>query len=278
MTQPLVTKPPYGTALAEARLPEGSPAGRGLSLDPSIPGVRTVTKPLDDTTQYPPTPPHNMRKRVPQWDSHVDDDGYGGGATDKTQYPYRDGIPNSHNASTAAFVTALYLLGLAPPRRFLASSRVRVASTADQILSGLDSKTQQKAAKCSVDLKRADIKNLRWVFAVDCGNGIKAVKLKALRPKAQIMAFGKMDLELTCSCPAWKWLGPEFHAKREKYLLDKPQGTASTPDVRDPERDNRVCKHVAAVLALTRGWVIPKAKKAHDENGELDADLYISTP
>jgi hypothetical protein len=197
----------------------------------------------------------------------VDDEGYGDGATDKTKYPYRDGIPNAHNAS-AAFVTALYLLESAPSRLFSALGEVRVASTADQILSGLDPQTQQKASKCSAILKRADIKNLRWVFAVDCGNGVKAVKLKAMRPKGQVTTFGKLDLELTCSCPAWKWLGPEFHAKREKYLLDKPQGTASTPDVRDPERDNRVCKHVAAVLSLTRGWTIPKAKKAYDENGE----------
>jgi len=219
-----------------------------------------------------------MRKRVPQWDSYVDDEGYGDGATDKTPYPYRDGIPNAHNAS-AAFVAAMYLLRTAPSRLFRASERVRVASTADQILAGLDAKIQQKAAKCSATLKRADIKNLRWVFAVDCGNGVKAVKMKAVRPKANVTAFGKMDLELTCSCPAWKWLGPEFHAKREKYLLDKPQGTASTPDTKDPERDNRVCKHVAAALAIARGWTLPKAKKAFDnENGEPDADLHVSTP
>jgi hypothetical protein len=109
-------------------------------------------------------------------------------------------------------------------------------------------------------LKRADIANLRWIFSVDCGNGPKVVKLSAIR-KGNITKFSKLELELSCSCPAWRWLGPEFHAKGEDFLLGKPIGTASTPDIRDPERDNRVCKHVAAALSVARGWEIPKQKK-----------------
>lgn len=259
MTPPLVTRPSYGAPMGEAKLPEGEPAGKGIPLDESTPGQQTFAKPQDDTTDYPPVPPRALRKRVPDWDVYVDDVGYGDGATDKTKYPYRDGIPNAHNAS-APFVAALYQLSKAPTRRFLASDGVRVASTAEQILSGLDPKFQQRAKACSADLKRADLKNMRWVFAVDCGNGVKAVKIRAIRPRSNVTAFGRMDLELSCSCPAWRWLGPEFHAKGEGYLLDKPQGTASTPDVKDPERDNRVCKHVAAALAVARGWTLPKAK------------------
>jgi hypothetical protein len=240
-------------------LPEGEPAAKGISVDEEISGQRTFAKPQDDTTHYPPTPPKNPRKIELDYDRFITDDNYGEGATDKTKYPYRDGIPNTHNAS-APFVAALYQLEKAPRRLFLANEGVRVASTAEQILSGLDPKFQTKAQACSATLKRADIKNLRWVFAVDCGNGMKAVKMKAVRPRANVTVFGKMNLELSCSCPAWRWLGPEFHAKGEGYLLGKPQGTASTPDVRDPERDNRVCKHVAAALAVTRGWTLPKAK------------------
>jgi hypothetical protein len=104
-----------------------------------------------------------------------------------------------------------------------------------------------------------DLKNLRWIFSVDCGHGPKAVKIKAV-PKGKNRKFSALDLELSCSCPAWQWLGPEYHAKREKFLLKPQSGTASTPDIRDPERDNRVCKHVAAALALTRHWEIPKSK------------------
>lgn len=260
MTQPLVTRPSYGTPQGEAKLPEGEPADRGVPLDEDVSGQRTFAKPQDDETGYPPTPPHNTRVRVPEWSSFVDSEGYGDGATDKTKYPYRDGIPNTHNASVE-FVRALYDLETAPTRLFHAAGDVRVASTADQILSGLDPKFQQRAQACRADLKRADIKNMRWIFSVNCGNGIKAVKMRAVRPRSNVTAFGKMDLELSCSCPAWRWLGPEFHAKSDDYLLGKPQGTASTPNIKDPERDNFVCKHVAAALAVARGWTMPKAKK-----------------
>lgn len=272
-----MARPPYGTTQAEARLPEGDPAGKGLSLDNDISGQRTFAKPQDDLTHYPSVPPHVMRKRVPQWDSYVDDEGYGDGATDKTKYPYRDGIPNIHNAS-ASFVAALYLLRMAPKRLVWGSEGTRVASTVEGILAGLDPKFLQRSTTCSVTTKRVDMKNFRWIFSVNCGNGVKAVKMKVTRPKANITDFKKMPLELSCSCPAWKWLGPEYHAKSEGFLLGKPQGTASTPDVKDPERDNRVCKHVAAVLAMTQNWKLPKVKKAFDnENEESCADLYIPT-
>lgn len=259
MSQPLVSRPAYGNPQGEAKLPEGEPAAKGISLDEDISGQRTFAKPLDDVTHYPPTPPKNPRKLELDYDSFVTDSDYGDGAVDKTKYPYRDGIPNTHNAS-APFVAALYRLKKAPTRLFRGVGGIRVASTAEQILSGLDPKFQQRAQACSAALKRADMKNMRWVFAVDCGNGVKAVKLKAVRPRANVTAFDKMDLELTCSCPAWRWLGPEFHARGEGFLLGKPQGTASTPDIKDPERDNRVCKHVAAALAVARGWTLPKAK------------------
>ncbi len=249
----------YRTFQGEAKLPEGEPAGTGIRLDDDIPNERTFVKPQDDTTDYPSVLLKSPRKRVPQWDVFVDDEGYGEGATDKTKYPYRDGIPNVSNASVR-FVMALYLLSKAPVKLFQASEKVKVALTAEQILSGLDTKFQTKAKTCSAKLKRADIKNMRWIFAVDCGNGVEAVKIRARRPRSNVTAFSKMNLELSCSCPAWRWLGPEYHAKGDGYLLGKPQGTASTPDIKDPERDNRVCKHVAAALAVAQRWVLPKAK------------------
>jgi hypothetical protein len=256
--QPLTTRLSYGTSQAEAKLPEGGPTGKGLSLE-DVSGQRTFAKPLDDTTHYQPVPPEVKRKRVPPWDSWVDDEGYGQGATDKTKYPYRDGIPNTHNAS-ATFVVGLYSLEMAPRRLFRLSEGLRHASTVEQILGGLDPKIQQKADTCSVSLKRVDKKNLRWIFSVDCGNGAKVVKLKAIRPKANITKLKKMDLELSCSCPAWRWIGPEYHAKSEGFLLGKPRGTATTPNIRDPKRVHRVCKHVAAVLGAIENWVLPKPK------------------
>lgn len=282
MIQPLVSRPPYGggnfgSPMAESKLPGEKPVQKGVSLAPELPGTQTYSKPVDDQRTHPKRDesiyrvdgPDDMQKdqtvpdavEVEYVDSQPSFNTGVGGDTDtsKTTYPYRDGIPNAHNAS-ASFVVALWRLQNAPVRRFGALDGVRVASTSEAILSGLDKPTQQRASKCSATLKRADIAKLRWIFSVDCGNGAKAVKIRAIRPRATTTAFGKLDLELSCSCNAWQWLGPEFHAKSEGYQLGKPRGTATAPDIKDPERVHKVCKHVAAVLLVTRGWTVPKAK------------------
>lgn len=254
-----------------AELPSGGPPQKGLPLDPGIPGQSTHSKPVDDIRKpdnddesiYRVDGPDDMTKDRGRIDVNEDnadaDTSYGGrGENDssKTKYPYRDGVPNAHNAS---FVAELWRLEGAPVRVLQASMRAKVAATADQILTGLDQKFKQRSTKCSATLRRADINNLRWIFSVDCGNGPKAVKIRAL-PKGNNRKFGNLDLELSCSCPGWQWLGPEYHAKHEAYQLGKQVGTASTPNIRDPERDNRVCKHVAAALSVTRNWEIPKNK------------------
>lgn len=156
-----------------------------------------------------------------------------------------------------AFVAGLYLL------RFACSIRIRTpylkertAVRLDAIVKGLNPKVEQRAATCSVSVKRVDLKNLRWIFIVDCGNGPKVVRVKAIRD-GNIVKLSKMDLEVTCSCQAWRYLGPEYAAKTESYIDGKPRGTASPPNIKDPTRVNRVCKHVAAVLSQVRAWQIP---------------------
>lgn len=281
MTQPLVSRPPYGegsrTPLAVAELPSGGPAGKGMPLDSGIPGQSTFKKPEEDIRQ-PSTDDESIyrvddaddltkdRSRIDvNQDSADSSTSYNGlgkpEPATKTKYPYRDEVPNAHNAS---FLAELWKLEGARTKVLTASTQIEVyelktAANVQQILNGLDQKFQERSRKCSASLKRADLNNLRWIFSVNCGNGPKAVKIKAL-PRAQTRVFSKLDLELSCSCPAWQWLGPEFHAKQESFQIGKPVGTASAPNIRDPERDNRVCKHVAAALAMTRQWEIPGAK------------------
>jgi hypothetical protein len=170
-----------------------------------------------------------------------------------------DNLPYRRPSNIAFVVAAIWELKDAPVRLIRPTDGVRVAATAEEILKNLSHKFQQRAKKCQATLKRADIKNLRWLFSVDCGNGPKVVSIKARR-SGNVTKFSKLDLELSCSCPAWRWQGPEYHAKEKSYQLGKPRGTASPPDIRDPERIHPVCKHVAAVLATTRSWTIPKKK------------------
>jgi len=252
----------------EAKLPSGDPAKRGLPLDNSIPGDSTYNKPeqdernpdkghdesiyrVDDADDLQKTDQGGKDNREENSDKH-DGLGWSGGgkqdASPKTPYPYRDGVPNAHNA---AHVVGLFLLA-SSPERILTAARI------GEIEKNLSKITQDRARRCKVTLKRADIGNLRWIFAVDSGSGPKLVRLKAARP-SRVVKLTKMDLRFSCSCPAWRWQGPEFHAKQDGFLDGSPRGTASTPDITDPGRENRVCKHVAAVLDFVRGWEVPAA-------------------
>ena len=257
-------------------LPKGDPAGKGLSLDTSIPGTSTFSKPSGEGSRDPQVEDSSMY-RVDDADSLLKDQtqpdeidhskanptmrrpGPHSGPGSITKYPYRDGVPNRHNASTL-LVAHLWLSSQSPEFRVdLESPTIRVAAKYSDLETGLNSKVVDRSQSCSVTLKRADIPNMRWIFSVDAGNGPKVVRLKAVR-KGNVVSISKMDVTFSCSCKAWRWLGSEYHAKGEKYLDGKPTGTASTPDIKDPERVNRVCKHVAAVIGHTRKWTIPVKK------------------
>jgi hypothetical protein len=255
MSQPLVTRPAYGSPVGVSGLPGGGPSDKGLPVDPGIPGSATYAKPVGDTREQGKDDEpikrvddaDDLTKERGRIDTREDNadkhdgigfNGVGEQDNAKTKYPYRDGLPNTHNA---AMVVGLFRLQTAPDLR-IDLEDVRVAATLDQISSGLS-------------------KNMRWIFSVNAGNGPKLVRMKARRKATSIVALTKMDVHLSCSCPAWQWQGPEYHAQQGKYQDGKPVGTAATPNVRDPERVNRVCKHVAAVVKLVRAWKIP-AKQA----------------
>jgi hypothetical protein len=275
---PLVLRPPYGTAggpaFSESKLPSGDPAGKGVSLAPDIPGAATFAKPSQEGPREPSKNDQSIY-HVDNADDLLKDQGRGdeidhshanpsynglgnrpNNDYSKTKYPYRDKVPNRHNAALVESVTQLWLLRTAHEVLVPLDGAVRIAARLSEIEQGLNPKVLDKSRSCAVALKRADVGNLRWIFSVDCGNGTKMVKLKATR-KGVVKALTKMDVHFSCSCPAWRWLGSEYHAKKDVYLDGKPVGTASTPDIKDPERINKVCKHVAAVIGQVRAWEIP---------------------
>lgn len=98
---------------AESKLPEGDPASRGVSLDPGIPGTSTFAKPsgepprgqgVEDSSIYrvddadsllkSQTTPDStdLQNLRPSYATPGPNDG------SITKYPYRDGVPNAHNA------------------------------------------------------------------------------------------------------------------------------------------------------------------------------------
>lgn len=290
-SQPLVTRPGYGdgrpaTPVGESGLPGTGPADRGIGLDKDIPGESTYNKPENDIREPDKAEPGSIYRidgpddrAKPQDDPDGDErhhedfkptfTGPGGRPPDDptvTDYPYRDKHKDKHYASEQAeFVLGLYQLGFAREATIrLGSGMVRTAARMDDMLSGLNPATDERSAQCSVQVKRVDTSNLRWIFAVNCGNGAKVVRLKGTR-EGNIVKLSKMDLNVSCSCPGWRWLGPEHHAQQGDYLDGKLVGTASTPVIKDPQRHNRVCKHVTAVLSHIRGWAVPLEKPKSKE-------------
>lgn len=265
--------------VAVAELPTGGPSDRGLPLDPGIPGTQTFAKPEGDVRE--PRKDDESIRRVDNADDLTKDrsridtrednadkhDGIGSpgkgewDTTIKTKYPYRDGRPHEHYASLdPEVVVGLWELRTAHELTLPPSPVVKVAVRLSEIMRGLSPKTLRKSKSCTAKTKRIDVSNLRWIFSVDCGNGPKLVNLRAER-KGNVTRLSLMELTVKCSCEAWRWLGPEYHAKGEGYQDGKPRGTASTPDIKDPKRHHRVCKHVATVMGQIGEWTIPSKPK-----------------
>ena len=136
----------------------------------------------------------------------------------------------------------------------------RVAAKISEIMSGISPKVVSGAKSVTPKLKRADPNNVLWTYTVPGSKGeTYTVRVKAL-PRGNVRAVSKMDVQVSCTCPFFRYQGPEHWAKVGDYLYGKPAGTAATPDQKDPDGRNRVCKHVAAVLerAGTFNYVPPK--------------------
>lgn len=158
--------------------------------------------------------------------------------------------------------------------------RSKIAARIADILTGVDPKVVERSQKITPKLVRVDQKNGIWTFRVPGQDQDHyTVKIKARR-RGRTQDLSKLDVEVSCSCDFWRWQGPEYHAVSEDYLYGKPRGTASTPDIRDPDRTHRACKHMVSVLDVAKGyWLRPLAKKssAHrvasvwlDVSGEID--------
>lgn len=291
MSPPLVLRPPYGASVSESKLPQGDPAQKGVSLDPEIPGAATYAKPSGESPREQKKDDESIHRvddaddllkdqgradEIDHSDASPSYNGLGPSDTSKTKYPYRDKVPNQHNAAMAETVVQLWILRTAHEALVSLESPIRIAAKLSEVEQGLNPKVIDRSKSCTVSLKRADPANLRWLFSVNCGNGAKVVKLKATR-KGRIVALSKMDVHFSCSCPAWQWLGSEYHAKKDQYIDGKPRGTAATPNIKDPERINRVCKHVAAVLGQVRKWEVPIKKAPSKKTAELIRRLVRET-
>lgn len=141
----------------------------------------------------------------------------------------------------------------------------RVAAKINEIMSGISPKVTSGAKSVTPKLKRADPNNAMWTYAVPGSKGeTYTVRIKGL-PKGNLRNVSKMDVRVSCTCPFFRYQGPEHWAKVGDYLYGKPAGTAAKPNQKDPDGGNRVCKHVVAVFNRAGNFVYTPPKTASDD-------------
>jgi len=121
----------------------------------------------------------------------------------------------------------------------------------------------QKSKAVRIKLKRVDSANLMWLFEADGSEETPyKIRVKLIRPRKNITRPEKCDVFVSCSCPFWRWQGPEYWAKTNDYLLGRPVGTAASPDIKDPNGHHWACKHILAVLDRMGTYKLQQAKTA----------------
>ncbi len=144
-------------------------------------------------------------------------------------------------------------LDSAPPGKTWALRR-DAALLAD-LISSTDPSVASRAKSVRPDLTRADAKAGRWTFKVPSskpGDGPYTVVVQGLYEGRRTRALAKVDVVLSCSCGFWQWQGPEYWALQGGYLRGKPKGSATPPDIKDLDKNHKLCKHALRVLQLCR--------------------------
>jgi hypothetical protein len=126
----------------------------------------------------------------------------------------------------------------------------RTAAKLDDILRQTSPSILEKAPGVQLKRKQLNAKTGFWLYEASGSKGEKyKVRVKATK-KGNVNRPSKLDFKVSCTCPFWRWQGPEHWAKANDYLYGKPVGTAAKPTVKDPDGGNWCCKHAAAVLGL----------------------------
>jgi len=128
------------------------------------------------------------------------------------------------------------------------------AANVEEILSNCGLQLKGRAQDVSYGRKRLSPSGLStWVASGSRGEKY-TIRIKPIRKDKRIKAVAKLPIQVSCSCPYFRWQGPEHWAKKHGYLYGRQVGTASTPNIKDPKGRHWACKHVIAVLQLARKW------------------------
>jgi hypothetical protein len=104
-----------------------------------------------------------------------------------------------------------------------------------------------------IDLISQSPKQGLFIFSVpgdDWPNSKDQYQVDIKFNKTGANSLKELDVQVKCDCPFFIYNGPEYNAKSNGYLHQEPYGTASEPNIRDPERVYYICKHIASVFSL----------------------------
>ena len=117
----------------------------------------------------------------------------------------------------------------------------RIALTPQEILKNTNPDVLLKSKDFSPNLVFRNKQFLTYSVPSSSGKNYRVI--------VKILDYDTKDCQVSCTCKFWKYYGCEYHANKHNFLYGIPTGKGSIPKVRDPNRENWVCKHVASVLS-----------------------------
>lgn len=75
------------------------------------------------------------------------------------------------------------------------------------------------------------------------------------------------SIRVKCSCPAFQYWGSAYNSTNEDYNLDINEDRE--PNIRDPHRERKICKHLVKVRTTLRNTTFKKLRKAYSSVEEI---------
>jgi hypothetical protein len=116
--------------------------------------------------------------------------------------------------------------------------------------------TEIKTRSKNYDPSFSGFSKNRWIYKV--GDYIVRIKIPRIANKLKVTLTTRQldklrkikqrDIKVSCTCKFWKNNGPDYNANQQGYS-ERSFSNLASPDVRDPDRQFLICKHVFAALS-----------------------------
>lgn len=135
--------------------------------------------------------------------------------------------------------------------------RQKIALTLKELVRETNRGMKERAKRCKARYKGLDKKTMTWTYHVACSDGAahgyivkaKIVSEPWLGKKQKPSDFSQVDIQVSCTCPAWVYWGPERNSIVNEYNLPPLQGTGAPPKRNlyfrsgEPFTSALLCKH-----------------------------------